>query len=74
VPLRIATLVGLVIPVWFAFGIRRLERAGLPRPIHLIWAVVATAIIFFVFTLLPYRILFSAAMGDPAYFDAAGVA
>ncbi|MGN9786876.1 hypothetical protein ACTMTF_36015 [Nonomuraea sp. ZG12] len=58
VPLRIATLVGLVIPVWFAFGVRRLERAGLPRPIHLIWAVVATAIIFFVFTLLPYRILF----------------
>ncbi|MGI5271027.1 hypothetical protein ACQEUU_17870 [Nonomuraea sp. CA-218870] len=72
VALRIATLVGLIIPVWFAFGIRRLERAGLPRPIHLIWAVVATVIIFFVFTLLPYQIFFSTAMSDPADFDAGG--
>lgn len=59
--LRIATLAGLIIPVWFAFGIRRLERAGLPRLIHLFWAVVATAIIFFVFMLLPQQVWFSSA-------------
>jgi hypothetical protein len=55
--LRTATLLGLIIPVWFAFGIRRLERAAVPRMIHLFWAIVVTVIIFFMFTLFPYQIL-----------------
>ncbi|MDX3106781.1 hypothetical protein PW035_38590 [Nonomuraea angiospora] len=57
-PLRIATLIGLVIPVWFAFGIRRLERAGLPRIFHFVWAAGATAVIFLACTLLPYKMMF----------------
>jgi hypothetical protein len=57
-PLRIATLIGLVIPVWFAFDIRRLERAGLPCIFHFVWEVGATAVIFLVCTLLSYKMMF----------------
>ncbi|WP_156045308.1 hypothetical protein [Herbidospora cretacea] len=52
--LKTATLIGLIIPVWFAYGIKRLERAGVSRIVHLIYSVAVTAIIFGVTSTLPH--------------------
>ncbi|GAA5086074.1 plasmid stabilization system protein ParE [Thermocatellispora tengchongensis] len=51
--LQIATLIGLIIPIWFAYGIKRLERAGVSRVAHLLYTIAGTAIIFGVAAILP---------------------
>ncbi|MFI6324330.1 hypothetical protein ACIBG8_42875 [Nonomuraea sp. NPDC050556] len=51
--LRSFTLGALAIPIWFAYGIKRLERAGLSKGVHLLGATLATSAIFLAGTLIP---------------------
>ncbi|NJP89819.1 hypothetical protein HCN51_10230 [Nonomuraea sp. FMUSA5-5] len=53
IALRAATLTGLIIPVWFAYGVKRLERNGLPSPAHLALVLLVTGLIFGVAAMVP---------------------
>ncbi|MEV4164248.1 hypothetical protein [Nonomuraea dietziae] len=55
--LKVATLTSLIIPAWFGYGIKRLERAGASRFMHLVQVAAVTSVIFLVSTWIPYSMM-----------------